>query len=145
MLLTSISLDCCIETMSHSQTWFSVQYSCFYDIAPLILWILSLIVFKMYDFKIKQSFFELNTFLIGKDEKEKQQKRGKPDKKSLSSFSYSSKEVGQWFLLFNIKGLIFSLWHFLSSEGECLSLCVFNIISLSGLLFLFVTVLLCVS
>lgn len=49
----------------------------------------------MYDFKIKQAFFELNTFLIGKDEKEKQQKRGKPDKKSLSSFSYSSKEVGQ--------------------------------------------------
>lgn len=65
----------------------------------------------------------------------------KPDQKrnqrSLSCISYNSREVGQWFLLFNIKGLIISLWHFLSAEGECLCLCVFNIISLSVLLFLF--------
>lgn len=100
------------------------------DIAPLIWCIRSLIVFKMYVLRSKEPF------LIWKRLEGKTTKRWKPDQKSLSRFSYNSKEEGQRFLLFNIKGLIISLWHFLSAEGECLSLCVFNIISLCLVIFI---------
>lgn len=108
------------------------QHSCFCDIASLLLGIPSLIVFKMHNFKIKRAFLCSILYNLKKIRGKKQQKnrdtKQKPDQKrnqrSLSCISYNSKEVGQWFLLFNIKGLIISPWHFLSAEGECLCLCV---------------------